>query len=75
MISPMSAFRGTRSRVGTGAGRAGDKVKRSSRLRDLVADLDATERERERNCIMMHYDVIDCNITKLGRLTLFNFLR
>ena len=41
MISPMSAFRGARSNVGTGAGRAGDKVKRSSRVRDLAADLDA----------------------------------
>ena len=67
MISPMSAFRGTRSSVGTGAGRAGDKVKRSSRLRDLVVDLDATERE--------YHDVIDCNITELGCLTLFIFFR
>ena len=55
MISPMSAFSGARSKVGTGARRAGDKVKRSSRLRDLAADLDAggereswREREMER---------------------------
>ena len=44
IISPISAFRGARSNVGTGAGRAEDKVKRSSRLRDLAADLDARER-------------------------------
>ena len=47
MISPISAFRGARSNVGTGAGRDGDKVKRSSRLRDLATDLDARETERE----------------------------
>ena len=35
MISPMSAFKGARSNVGRGAGRAGDKVKRSSSVRDL----------------------------------------
>jgi hypothetical protein len=69
MISPISALRGARSNVGTGAGRAGDKVKRSSRLRDLV-DLDARKgRERERNVhngIDVHND---------GSLTLLSFLR
>ena len=34
MISPMSAFNGTRSSIGRGAGRAGDRVKRSSNVRD-----------------------------------------
>lgn len=51
IISPMSAFRGARSSVGTGAGRAGDKVKRSSRLRDLAADLDAMGREEREDVI------------------------
>ena len=48
IISPMSAFKGTRSSVGTGAGRAGDKVKRSSRERECFV---AVEREREREML------------------------
>lgn len=35
MISPMSAFKGARSNVGTGAGNAVDKVKRSSKVLDF----------------------------------------